>query len=64
MGNIAWIFLGRASGLLAGHLIPRGVRGAQDLAVTCVFGIARALPGGWTAANLCHMAANETAEPS
>jgi hypothetical protein len=24
MGNIAWIFLGRASGLLVGHLIPAG----------------------------------------
>jgi uncharacterized membrane protein YeaQ/YmgE (transglycosylase-associated protein family) len=63
MGGIDWTFLSRPPGSLASHLHPRG-RSAQGLAVTCVFGIAGSLLGGWTAGNLCHMAANEAAEPS
>jgi uncharacterized membrane protein YeaQ/YmgE (transglycosylase-associated protein family) len=46
MGNIAWIFLGRASGLLVGHLIPAGSE-EHRASPNCVFGIAGALLGGW-----------------
>lgn len=48
MGIIARVFPGRASALLAGHLILS--RRAQGLAVACVIGIAGALLGGWTPA--------------
>src|SRR6266550_3035876 len=44
MGLIAWIVLGLAAGLLANMLIP-GKR-SQGLIITCVTGIAGALPGG------------------
>jgi uncharacterized membrane protein YeaQ/YmgE (transglycosylase-associated protein family) len=53
MGLIAWIVLGLAAGLLAKMLIP-GKR-SQGLIITCVTGIAGALPGGWAATWLLHI---------
>jgi len=44
------IVLGLAAGLLANMLIP-GKR-SQGLIITCVTGIAGALPGGWAATRL------------
>jgi uncharacterized membrane protein YeaQ/YmgE (transglycosylase-associated protein family) len=48
MGIIARVFPGRASALLAGHLLLG--RRAQGLAVAYVIGIAGALLRGWTPA--------------
>ena len=47
------IVLGLAAGLLANMLIP-GKR-SQGLIITCVTGIAGALPGGWAATWLFHI---------
>ncbi len=47
------IVLGLAAGLLANMLIP-GKR-SQGLIITCVTGIAGALPGGWAATRLFHI---------
>ena len=61
MGIIARVFPGRASALLAGHLILG--RRAQGLAVACVIGIA-GVHSRLDACHLFHMAASETAKPS
>jgi uncharacterized membrane protein YeaQ/YmgE (transglycosylase-associated protein family) len=53
MGNIAWIVLGLASGLVANMLIPG--RRSQGLLLTCVIGIVGALLGGWLATKLFHI---------
>jgi uncharacterized membrane protein YeaQ/YmgE (transglycosylase-associated protein family) len=53
MGIIAWIVLGLAAGLVANLLVP-GLR-SQGVTVSCVFGVAGALGGGWVATRLFHV---------
>ena len=53
MGIVAWIVLGLGAGLLANMLIP--ARRSQGLILTCVIGVAGALPGGWLATKLFHV---------